>query len=263
MAKGKPFLEPTVYAFPAPPVRTALLLSLVDVLSRQNDGRPIQILEIGSWVGSSALTLAEGIKTFNGGKGHVFCCDYWEKAGEITYSDSTITIRNTPPFNNFSIFMYNIRVSGYYNLITPVMGDSRVSLAAMRDGHFDLVYVDGYHGHHVAASDIANGKRLLKEGGILCGDDLELQIDECDSQALHEQAEQDHGFDPRTGQHYHPGVTLAVSEALGPAKPFHSVWAFQKRGDAFVPLDISVLPRYIPTIFPEREAAQARQALGL
>lgn len=263
MTKGKPFLDPLVNAFPAPPARTALLLSLVEMAAAERKGEPVQIMEIGSWVGVSALAFAEGIKRFNGGKGHVFCCDYWEKSDEIKYLENHLQVHSSPPQNNFSIFMYNIRVSGYHRLITPIMEDSRIAAAALRDEYFDIVYVDGFHGYSVAAADIRNGKRLLREGGILCGDDLELQAAECDGEALRRQAEQDHGMDPQTGQPYHPGVTLAVSEALGPAKPFQAVWAFQKRGDDFVPIDITALPRYVPSFYPEREAVQTARALGL
>jgi predicted O-methyltransferase YrrM len=239
-----------------------LLLSLVERQAQRLRGEALNILEIGSWVGASALTLAEGLVTFNAGRGQVFCCDYWEKTDEVQYQDGWIHVHNSPPQNNFPIFMYNIRVSGYHHLITPMMGDSRV-VAALRDGYFDLVYVDGFHGYSVARSDIENGKRLLRDGGILAGDDLDLERGQCDEAALVAQAEQDHGHDPKSGQPFHPGVTLAVAEALGPAKPFCSVWAYEKAGAAFSPVDLTTLNRHIPSFFPEWAQAQTRRNLQI
>ncbi len=56
---------------------------------------------------------------------------------------------------------------------TLVIGDSTVAVPAMqRDKQFDLIFIDGGHALEIAQQDIANCRRLAKDGSILLVDDV-------------------------------------------------------------------------------------------
>jgi predicted O-methyltransferase YrrM len=54
-------------------------------------------------------------------------------------------------------------------------GCSRDALPNLPKNNFDLIYPDGDHSYHGVSVDIDNCCSLVRDGGILCGDDLEIQ----------------------------------------------------------------------------------------
>ena len=61
-------------------------------------------------------------------------------------------------------------------------------------------------------NDLKNSKDLVKEGGVICGDDLELQYNVIDINTAKSLKAHDFVQDPKTGTFYHPGVTLSIWE---------------------------------------------------
>ena len=88
-------------------------------------------------------------------------------------------------------------------------------LPALPRNYFDLVFVDGDHSYAAVLADIQAAGGLIKDGGVLCGDDLERQSFEIDQAYARTQIDSDYIRDPRSGHEYHPGVTLAVGELFG------------------------------------------------
>jgi hypothetical protein len=82
---------------------------------------------------------------------------------------------------------------------------------------FDVIYLDGDHRYSHVIRELRWANRLLAEDGIICGDDLELQLRDTDALACRATAEFDFVVDCRSGRLYHPGVTLAVDEFFGGA----------------------------------------------
>lgn len=259
----KPFLDPQIRAFPGSVARTAMLPSIVQWVAKEKGEKPIRILEIGSWMGSSTLAWVEGLTVFHQTNGQIFCADLWGQNKTTEYQPGQVVYKSVPSTFAYDVFSYNMRVSNCQSLITRVIGDSIYSLSGLRDNWFDIIYIDGSHRYDVVAEDIRNARRLITDGGIICGDDLELEIDQCDPTALEQQKNQDQGHDPLNNQAYHPGVTLAVAEAFGPVNPFIGLWALRGQGEEFAPFDLSVLPRRIPSFFPDYAANEARRVLNI
>jgi len=211
--------------------------------------------------GTSALAWAEGLSKYHGRKGCVFCVDVWDRWSGLEFQEGQIVARDTVLQVAYDIFSYNIKVARLDDIIFPIIGDSRTALDALRDGYFDIIYIDGHHGYEYVLSDIRNAKRLISDGGIICGDDLEKQVGEVDNIALKAQKDQIAGSDPLSGSPYHPGVTLAVFEEFGTINPFIGLWAVRKAGTEFDSVDLEVLPRVIPSWFPSERVEQARQLL--
>ncbi len=172
---------------------------------RDRLGRPLRILEIGALEGESAVVLAR--------HGRVLTVDVWE--------DEKVKgsfLRRTKGKN-----------------IEYIQENSVRCLPKIRD-QFDFIFVDGCHHYTETMSDIGNAKRLVAEGGIIAGDDLDLSAEETDRNALWNKREEDVAVDPKTGKACHPGVTLAIADQLGNVvkKMPHTFWAVRKSGSSFI-----------------------------
>ena len=57
--------------------------------------------------------------------------------------------------------------------------------------------------------------------------------------------------DPKNRKPYHPGVTLAVSEVLGPVSSYTGFWAMRRQGDGFVSVDLDGASPFLPGHFSD------------
>src|SRR5262249_42875974 len=137
------------------------------------------------------------------------------------------------------------------------IGDSREALRGLRDGFFDVIYVDGYHGYDVVVEDIANAFRLCRLGGIICGDDYDCSpemMTAIPDEALH----WDQYTMPPTDVGVHPGVVPAGERVFGVPRPYGGFWGFSKIAeqvrplfvDSTMALDVAAFPRRIPNYIP-------------
>ena len=266
IANEKPFFHPVVRGFPGVPARTAFLPSLVALAARARDeARPLRILEVGRWVGSSALAWVEGLRDACAGEGTVYCVDLWHTdSSAFVFEPGAMALANEWHQIGYEVFRYNVQVAGAQPWVVPMLGDSRKVLPALAPASFDIVYVDGYHGYEIATEDIAHAKRLVRDGGIVCGDDLELQVHECDAAALARDRHLDDGVEPTSGRPYHPGVTAAVDEHFGRVRPHIGLWAMRRLGGEhprWEPVALETLPVSIPRYFPTGRATEALRTL--
>jgi len=76
-----------------------------------------------------------------------------------------------------------------------------------------VIFIDGDHSYDSVAFDINQAKRIIKDNGVICGDDLELQKNDID----HSEPFKNIGdlVDKDSGITYHPGVTYAVEKYFG------------------------------------------------
>jgi predicted O-methyltransferase YrrM len=219
------------------------LLALVRMLSKEKNSPIIKILEIGSWAGGSALTWAEGLKRYNRDKGRILCVDPWRPYIDTDANPSQIYQTMTDGLNEgliYQLFQHNVESSGFGDLISSCRGTSKDILPLFQDASFDIVYIDGDHVFEQVGEDIQLAKRLVREGGILCGDDLELQMDECDVEFATNQAKEkvDYVEDKKTGINFHPGVTLATWDEFGRVSAWNGFWAIRKTGDSWETFDL-------------------------
>jgi SAM-dependent methyltransferase len=150
----------------------------------------------------------------------------------------------------YEIFLHNASLAGKRVTVRPIRALSEGALPSFDDATFDIVYVDGCHYYREALFDMTEGRRLLKEGGILCGDDLELQPAECDLDTARRHLRTDYIRDPRSGRPYHPGVTLAIHELFGRVSSFSGFWAMRKQGGTFREVSFAGARGVMPTHWP-------------
>lgn len=213
---GPVMLGAQTWASRDPHMRAALALSLAS--AREESGGDSRVLEIGSWAGQSAILWASELSRA-ARPGKVFCVDPWmpflrqEHIGDNTAV--TLMDRVARRDRIFPRFWHNVKAAGFADAIVPLRGFSRDILPLLQPRSFDLVFVDGSHAFSDFFADLTLAAPLVKEAGIICGDDLESQLDEVDPAFTEENREKDFVADPKTGRDYHPGVTLGAARFFG------------------------------------------------
>jgi hypothetical protein len=148
----------------------------------------------------------------------------------------------------FDQFKSNISEAGVNDIVSYTVGDSKDVLPNLDDQHYQIIFIDGSHKYEDVIFDIKQGLRLISDGGILCGDDLELHIQDVDPNSHYSALLQgiDFTHDPKSLASYHPGVSQAVSEVFANVSSRDGFWAMKRDGNAWVKIDFSVLEPVVP-----------------
>ena len=139
--------------------------------------RPTRIIEVGSWKGGSALTLARHLERL-GIEGEILCVDTWLGALEmwIDLDDPTrhgsLNLRNGYP-SLYYTFLANVVRAGQQARVTPfpIPSITAAQWCAMRGVFADLIYIDGSHEEEDVYQDLVVWWDIVAAGGVLCGDD--------------------------------------------------------------------------------------------
>tara|TARA_B100000686_G_C16747964_1_gene950670 strand:- start:945 stop:1403 length:459 start_codon:yes stop_codon:yes gene_type:complete len=141
----------------------------------------------------------------------------------------------------FDLFIHNIKASGNNETVIPIRSFSNEILPRLGKESFNVIYVDGGHEYSIVYKDLVDCGNLVKEGGLLCGDDLELQYHQIeDKDLLNQNKYKEFIKCEKTGAEYHPGVTIAVKDYFdGEVSNFNGFWAMRKKNAAWVQVDIA------------------------
>ena len=140
--------------------------------------RPARVIEVGTWKGASALTMARAIRRLGLVETEIVCVDTWLGALEF-WTDLDDPTRHRALELEFGYptvyrrFLANVRHAGFQDMITPFPLPSATaarwfSLNGIRAG---LIYLDGSHEEEDVYEDLASYWDLLLPGGRMLGDD--------------------------------------------------------------------------------------------
>jgi Methyltransferase domain len=139
--------------------------------------RPSVVVEVGTWLGASAIHMAKVVKELSLGT-KIYCVDTWLGAQEFwTWGSGTqernLRLRNGYPQVYYD-FLGNVVEHGVQDIIVPVPNTSYIGsmILGSMGVEADLIYVDASHEYVDVKSDIASYSRLLKRNGIMFGDDM-------------------------------------------------------------------------------------------
>ncbi|MCK4795559.1 MAG: class I SAM-dependent methyltransferase [Desulfobacteraceae bacterium] len=250
---GKPYFGFIYAADQLNPRRANVMKAiLLDELEKQPE--IYNILEVGSWAGASTNLWASLLKQRapppkKGGV--VVCIDPWDIYTEIAaqnYPKQHNRKRMIEAVKSGSIlrlFVHNLKALGNYGYVRFFRGYSQDILPLVKNESFEFIYIDGNHSYEAVRADIREAKRIVKDGGIICGDDLEKQRDELPRRLVDPESEE--YLDPvsldysaisdgkaaghETGCHY--GVTMAVWDEFGHVSALEGVWAVRRVGTCF------------------------------
>lgn len=213
---------------------------LAGALAQTKSDEPFRVLEIGSWAGQSSILWASEIVRA-GRTGQVFCVDPWMPFMKETHlgSNAAVSIMDRAARRDkiFPLFWHNVKSAGLTDVILPLRGRSQDILPALAPESLDLVFVDGSHSFTDFMTDLTLAGPLVRDAGIICGDDLEMQIDEVDPETAEANCEKDYVTDPKTGRDYHPGVCVGISRYFKQrVSSRDGFWAVRKSGDGWEPI---------------------------
>lgn len=254
ISPGKPFLPDALNAMQLGrenAMRHLWLTATVSLLAQRGTG--LRILEVGSWMGASVLTWSAAIDRFIASDSEILCVDTWAPylaVDDINLNGSYRAMDRAAAIDlAYAVFRHNASCVPKKVRVDHLRGRSKDVLPMLRDGAFDIVYVDGSHYYADVVADLAEARRLVAEGGLLCGDDLELQTAEIDEVHARINIDRDVLIDPKSEKFYHPGVTLAVAEAMGPVSAYTGFWVMRREGQGFVPVDLAGATPFLPAHF--------------
>jgi hypothetical protein len=146
---------------PAEQVR--VLTDIIRSKIHLNPGRGVRVLEVGSWVGRTAVAMAEV-----GEDVQVHCVDTWEGTkGDMT-GDALIEEAGGPE-GVYAKFLENVG-DRLNKSIFPWKGRS-VDRGEQHWGKFDLIYIDADHSYEGCKGDILAWWKHLEDDGVMVGHD--------------------------------------------------------------------------------------------
>jgi predicted O-methyltransferase YrrM len=140
-------------------------LRALELLARSSVGYKGKVIEVGTWLGRSAYVLAYAASLNDG---ELICVDTWrglpQDPTDPRYEIARHTNLLAEARRNLSLFGDKVRFE---------VGESSIVLPSFPSGYADLVHLDGDHSHPVIDEDVESGWRILRPGGVLCGDDYD------------------------------------------------------------------------------------------
>ena len=138
---------------------------------------PNSIIEVGSYMGQSTITMGKQIKTLNLDSS-IICIDTWLGSPEHWRSDMCNRLHLYDFFENgiskmYDQFIINIVLNKLDNIVFPIPNTSKNAFDILKWKNItaDLIYIDGSHEELDVYNDIVNYSQLLNSGGKLIGDD--------------------------------------------------------------------------------------------
>ena len=136
---------------------------------------PNHIIEVGTWLGQSALTMAGHIKSEEL-HCQITCVDTWLGALEFwTWGKDTperdLLLRHGYPQIYYQ-FLSNVVHAEAQDVILPLPLPSSIAWKAITQPA-QLIYIDGSHEYEDVKADCLSFWNLLADGGIMFGDDYD------------------------------------------------------------------------------------------
>lgn len=97
----------------------------------------------------------------------------------------------------------------YSQIVHPLVGKCHEILPLLQDQSFDFVFIDADHRKTPFLEDLNQACRLVKENGIICGDDCDEAFKPEKKEFYQKNCEKDYH------EQVHCGVVLALEEKFG------------------------------------------------
>lgn len=144
------------------PAGTGMVTGLQDMVRTCYNalGRPLRMLEIGSYRGESATIIMATCLVES-----LTCVDAWENG----YDEVDVASYLTPMTDIEKQF--DCAVASFTDKVFKVKAKSSDAVNMFMDGYFDVVYIDGIHTYEGCKADIQNYIGKVVKGGFLAGHD--------------------------------------------------------------------------------------------
>ena len=264
LVKGEPYFDHKNSVLSAP-VRHIFMIGVMWYIATQKKIKDVSIMEIGTWFGASALSWAQGLKEYFESRGSLTCVDAWEPFFDLDIHRNEQHVLEMEELLEsdlvYKVFLHNIKTLPKTINTQHFRGKSEDILKFLKNDSFSVVFIDADHTYDYVKNDILNSTRLVQNYGIICGDDLNLQISEIDKNHAIKNMNKDFIKDPKTNKNYHPGVTVAVNEIFGDVSSWGGFWAMQKINNSWEKFSLKDLPIIYPNHFNQIDIKKAQSHL--
>jgi hypothetical protein len=190
-----------------------------------------KIMEVGTWFGEgSTKVIVENAPKDS----TIYMVDSWSPYASKEDIDSELkpyfSFYRTMDDLTFSAFHNVARIIETYKRQRPdltfilIKGKSSDLINILKDNSFDLIYIDANHSYEGVTKDIMFAKKLVvKDLGVICGDDLEILPNDNDLWLARQSLKRDY-IRSTSLEYFHPGVMLAVSENFSQVKMSAGFW---------------------------------------
>lgn len=138
---------------------------------------PMTIVEVGTWKGRSAVSMADACKRL-GIDAKIVCVDTWLGATEFwTNHEDKKRYKSLGLVNGYPTvyyqFLSNVVRHGHKDVIVPFPQTSMNAARFFKKScvSVDLVYIDASHEFQDVCDDLSSWQELLSDGGVMFGDD--------------------------------------------------------------------------------------------
>ncbi len=237
---GRPYFGIWLASAQGHPGRFKYMTQCIDYLVANGDPRlakDMRILEIGAYAGGSAIVWGRALKRLGITNGKLISVDPWDSylsLADNRHMHFRIMNRNLGNGNVLRLFVQNLKAAGVSDICFQMRGKSEDVLPMLKKGEFDLVYIDANHHFDAISKDLELALSMLREGGLMCGPALELQLDDLDPEFVKANFHTDLTIDPRTGKIFHPGIAYAIGKFFGRRiSKYDGYWVVRKKGTQF------------------------------
>jgi predicted O-methyltransferase YrrM len=231
LSGGKTFFPESIGANQTDESRKKHMVRMMELYAGQR--KDIDMLETGSFAGESAVLWCDCLTWFFH-SWRLVCVDRWEP-----YHDASCDAKGASMDGAlrsglvYELFLHNIRVRRSTSAVIPIKGSSLDVLPLLKPESFDIIYIDGGHLYDCVHNDIKNSKTLLRNGGLICIDDVNLTWRDCDKRNCMANLDKSWVIDTKTGKGFHPGVSVAVHEHFGNLTSHDGFCVVQKVGNTW------------------------------
>ncbi len=99
--------------------------------------------------------------------------------------------------------------------------------------------------------DIKFAEKLIIDNGLICGDDLELEVAKIDVKYAKKNLDKDYIKDPKINHFFHPGATLSVAMHFDKVGNYCGFWIVQKNESGFTAVELdkseTIISKYLKT----------------
>ena len=261
LEEGKPYLKHK-NAILSAPVRHMFMIATIWYLANQNKNKNISIMEIGTWFGASALSWAQGLEEYSKGQGSLTCVDAWKPFFDLEeHPDNSYVLEMEALLESdfaYNIFLHNIGTLPKAIITQHFRGQSENILKFLKSSSYSVIFIDADHTYNFVKKDILDSMRLVENYGVICGDDLNMQMSSIDKDFAIENKNKDFIRDPKTKKNYHPGVTVAIEEIFGEVSSWGGFWAMQKIDEVWKQISLKNMPVVYPKHFDEENIDKAK-----
>ena len=137
------------------------------IRSIRDRGKTLDIVEVGTWKGTSAIEMATICRDF-GIKARIICVDTW-----LGSPEHFMELGNYGDL--YTTFVKNVKSKGFGDVIVPLALPTLQAIEVLKTYKVqpDILYIDAAHEYLPVKMDMEAYWEILKQDGILLGDDYE------------------------------------------------------------------------------------------